>query len=101
MSNYKYLLEIAKQLIWYQSPSKIDTPEDLKPMFKRTLPIITINGFPTDCDSKIGSGDGAIKRNCRKRFFFHIDELYPNPIHFIFKKYYALAKSKKSKKILL
>jgi hypothetical protein len=41
MSNYKYLLEIAKQLIWCTNHLvKIDT-EDLKPMFKRPL-IITI-----------------------------------------------------------
>jgi hypothetical protein len=27
MSNYKYLLEIAKQHLVHQSPSKIDTPK--------------------------------------------------------------------------
>jgi hypothetical protein len=42
-----------------------------------------------------------LKEIAEKVFPFGIDELYPNPIHFIFKKYYALAKSKKSRKILL
>jgi hypothetical protein len=57
-------------------------------MFKRALPIITIKSFPTDCDSKIGSGDGAIKKLQKKVFTFGIDELYPES-SFIFKKYYA------------